>query len=232
MGNKWIQTFKFVYYKMCSAKLKKVKASDGIDALVDFTFSGCWELLKPGQVAEEIAKLVRLLDETKPKYVLEIGTGRSGGTLFLFSRVAACDATLVSVDFPGGKFGDSYPKRKVSFFKSFAQGQQKIHMIRADSHSPATLEKVKKIFGPNKLDFLFIDGDHTYEGVKRDFELYSGLVREGGIIGLHDIVRHPPETGCDVYRFWNEIEPKYESIDMVKDWNQKSCGIGVLKQKS
>jgi len=44
------------------------------------------------------------------------------------------------------------------------------------------------------LDFLFIDGDHTYEGVKRDFEMYSPLVRNGGIIAFHDIVKHPPET--------------------------------------
>ncbi len=36
-----------------------------------------------------------------------------------------------------------------------------------------------------KIDVLFIDGDHTYEGVKKDFELYSNLLSENGIIVIH-----------------------------------------------
>ena len=37
-----------------------------------------------------------------------------------------------------------------------------------------------------KIDFLFIDGDHSYEGVKKDFELYSKIISDNGIIVLHD----------------------------------------------
>jgi hypothetical protein len=37
-----------------------------------------------------------------------------------------------------------------------------------------------------KIDFLFIDGDHSYEGVKLDFELYSKLLNENGVIVIHD----------------------------------------------
>ena len=37
-----------------------------------------------------------------------------------------------------------------------------------------------------KIDFLFIDGDHSYEGVKKDFELYSKLLNENGVIMIHD----------------------------------------------
>lgn len=37
-----------------------------------------------------------------------------------------------------------------------------------------------------KIDFLFIDGDHSYEGVKADFELYSKLLTDRGIIAIHD----------------------------------------------
>ncbi len=36
------------------------------------------------------------------------------------------------------------------------------------------------------IDFAFIDGDHSYEGVKRDFELYSNLMSDNGIITIHD----------------------------------------------
>jgi hypothetical protein len=37
-----------------------------------------------------------------------------------------------------------------------------------------------------KIDFLFIDGDHSYDGVKLDFELYINLLSENGVIVLHD----------------------------------------------
>jgi len=38
-----------------------------------------------------------------------------------------------------------------------------------------------------KIDYLHIDGDHSYEGVKKDFELYSSIMSENGIITIHDI---------------------------------------------
>ena len=37
-----------------------------------------------------------------------------------------------------------------------------------------------------KIDILFIDGDHSYEGVKKDFELYSTILSENGVIIIHD----------------------------------------------
>jgi len=37
-----------------------------------------------------------------------------------------------------------------------------------------------------KIDFLFIDGDHSYEGVDRDFNLYKNILNENGIIAIHD----------------------------------------------
>jgi hypothetical protein len=37
-----------------------------------------------------------------------------------------------------------------------------------------------------KIDFLFIDGDHSYEGVKLDFDLYSTILSDNGVIMIHD----------------------------------------------
>jgi len=183
--------------------------------------------ISPIQINEEIAQLLNLLAELKPKTLLEIGTA-NGGTLFLFCQVAEPDATIISVDLPGGPFGGGYPEWRIPLYKSFTKEKQRLHLIRADSHDPKTLEIIKKILGDSKLDLLFIDGDHTYEGVKRDFEMYSPLVKKGGIIAFHDIVEHPPETGCEVSRFWNEIKHSYNYLEIVKSWNQKWAGIGVI----
>jgi hypothetical protein len=55
------------------------------------------------------------------------------------------------------------------------------------------------------------------------------LVKKSGIIAIHDIVIHPIETGVEVNRLWDEIkESKYEYTEIVSDWNQGTCGIGVL----
>ena len=37
------------------------------------------------------------------------------------------------------------------------------------------------------LDFLFIDGDHSYEGVKMDFDIWFPKLKSGGVIAMHDI---------------------------------------------
>lgn len=82
-----------------------------------------------------------------------------------------------------------------------------------------------------KIDFLMIDGDHSYEGVKSDFELYHKLVKKGGVIAFHDIKDTPlhHELHCHVSDFWSEIKnderfSAIEILDDVDDWG----GIGIL----
>ncbi|ADV64753.1 O-methyltransferase-like protein [Desulfurococcus mucosus DSM 2162] len=155
------------------------------------------KMIRPMQVREEITALLSLLESVKPRTILEIGTAR-GGTLFLFSRIASDDALIISVDLPGGLFGGGYPYLKTFLYRCFARTKQKIVLLREDSHSEETLSKVRKHLNGRGVDSLFIDGDHSYEGVKRDFEMYSPLVKKGGIIAFHDIVPGPPENvgGC------------------------------------
>jgi hypothetical protein len=45
-----------------------------------------------------------------------------------------------------------------------------------------------------KIDLLWIDGDHSYEGVKKDFELYSQIISDNGIIIIHDTDADYEET--------------------------------------
>jgi len=146
----------------------------------------------------------------------------------LFARVSSPDAVIISIDLPHGRFGGGYPEWKIPLYRSFATQKQKIYLIREDSHELSTLNMVKKILKGHKLDFLFIDGDHTYDGVKRDFEVYSESVSKGGIIAFHDICPHPPQTGCEVNKFWREIKDDYKHVELIKDYKKGWGGIGVL----
>lgn len=108
--------------------------------------------------------------------------------------------------------------------------------FREDSHQSQTLKKVKEYLNGEKIDFLFIDGDHTYEGVKKDFEMYAPLVREEGVIAFHDIVQdYSTRYGINtssctggVPIFWNEIKNNYRRNEIIKNPDQDGCGIGVI----
>ena len=90
------------------------------------------------------------------------------------------------------------------------------------------MREVSRLLGSDGLDILFVDGDHSYEGVKRDFEMYGPLVRNGGIIGFHDIVLGPSKDVGGVPRFWKEIKQDSRSVELVKDYTQGGFGIGII----
>ncbi len=210
----------------------KLKSISSAQEAIEFVFSNSFlaELIRPMQVREEIAELVKLVERLRPRTVLEIGTAR-GGTLFLWTRAAARDATIISIDLPGGLFGGGYPFLRSILYKNLGKDKQRIILLRRDSHDRKTLGIVRDLLGNRLLDFLFIDGDHTYEGVKMDYEMYSPLVRPGGIIAFHDIVPGPEELVGGVPRFWKELKekiPKDNYLEIVKDWNQGGYGISVL----
>jgi len=179
------------------------------------------------QVRSEIAELGTLLQAQAPMHSLEIGTNY-GGTLFLLCSLSPPGARIISVDLPGGRFGGGYPRRKIPLYRKFPRNGQRLWLVRADSHLPGTKQQVERILAGNRLDYLFIDGDHTYEGVKRDFQMYSSLVRSGGIIALHDIAKHQRNDDCQVDNFWNEVKQHYRYREIIENPDQGWAGIGVL----
>ncbi len=209
-------------------RIRNLERDSNPDTLIDYAYTGFHGLIRPLQSRSEIHRLLEILAKMKPGCIVEIGTAR-GGTLFLFSRIAAEDATLVSIDYPGGWFGGGYPVWKIPFFKSFALDKQKIYPVLADSHQDATLEKVNSIINPGQIDFLFIDGDHSYEGVKKDFEMYSPLVRKNGIIAFHDIALCSSKIVCEVNRYWDEIKTGYEYEEIIEEYNHQWLGMGLIK---
>jgi len=77
---------------------------------------------------------------------------------------------------------------------------------------------------------LFIDGDHSYDGVRADFENYAPLVRPGGLIAFHDVdsASHP---ASEVDRLWKQLRDLYDAreiIDTANDEQSGRYGIGVL----
>ena len=174
-------------------------------------------------------EILGLLDELRSrncKRLVEIGTAR-GGTLYLLLFNAPEDATVVSVDLPSGAFGAGYPHWKIPLFRTLPKRGQKLTLLRGDSQSEEMRDRVLHALG-GRADFILIDGDHTYEGAKRDFQLYSDILEPGGILAFHDIAPGPPEKVGGVPRLWQELKQQYAHKEFVADWSQGGYGIGIL----
>jgi cephalosporin hydroxylase len=186
------------------------------------------------QKPKELEAMVELVRDLEPGVVVEIGSAR-GGTLFAWAKSAPRDALMVSIDLPGGDFNfrgdDQYGKRNYERMADYKRDEQTLKFIKGNSQSDKTRDALLKILDGRLIDLLFIDGDHAYEGVKRDFELYSPLVRDGGLIGFHDVVNHPAEPLCQVDRFWNEIRDEFGGREFIEQHNYgypKWGGIGYI----
>lgn len=154
------------------------------------------------QHVDELTEFTRMIRARPPRAVLEIGTAQ-GGVFWLLCQLSTPDATLVSLDLPAEARHSGGERRDVDL-QGMKTGGQTVHAVYGNSHDAATLDRVRDLLAGTMLDLLFIDGDHTYDGVRQDYEMYRPLVRSGGMIAFHDIV-HTHWPGCQVDRFWGEL---------------------------
>jgi predicted O-methyltransferase YrrM len=182
--------------------------------------------LHASQVDSEILGLLRELRNRRCRRVVEIGTAR-GGTLFLLLQALPRDASVVTIDLPAGPVGAGYPHWKTALFHALRPVGQRLTLIRGDSQDPATQNRVREALG-GSADFILIDGDHSYEGARRDFELYMKILAPAGVIAFHDIVPGPSENVGGVPKLWQELRERYVHRELVADWRQGGFGIGLL----
>jgi predicted O-methyltransferase YrrM len=206
-----------------------VRRDPSIDESLEFAFgfSRGEVTVAPAQIRSEIEALLGMLSAHPPRTVLEIGTAR-GGTLFLLGRVATADARIASIDLPGGTFGGGYDRIWVPLLKMLPSRQQTLRLMRADSHDPRTHARARSWLTGEPLDFLLIDGDHRFDGVRGDFLTYGSLVRPGGLIAIHDIVPGDDEKVGGVPAFWKDVKRAYPTEELVQDWEQGGFGLGVV----
>lgn len=173
----------------------------------------------------EIYQAVDFIIEQNISNFLEIGTNQ-GGTFYAWT-CASNPGVRISIDIPHGEFGtNNFNQQQRNSILSGYPGN--CYFISNNSQDPLNLIKVEQYLKGEKLDFLFIDGDHTEEGVTKDFFLYKHLVKENGWIGFHDIKdsKFHHENNCFVDKFWNKISgDKIEFIDPSTGFG----GIGFIQ---
>ncbi len=184
------------------------------------------------QNLQEFEELLQEYIKLKPSKFIEIGS-LYGWTLQHFIHYGEDNSTALSIDLPVRAFvgpHDWRVEKQESNYKNvwplWAKAKKcKLHLIPDSSQKPETLENAKQIFDNQQIDFLFIDGNHTYHGVKMDYEMYGPLVRPGGIIAFHDIGKNE-EGGC--HKLWNEIKNTRAGYKEISHEPNEEKGIGVL----
>ena len=142
-------------------------------------------------VAHVVANELR--DEDQPFTYLEVGV-MHGGSMCI-AMAGANRGSFIGVD-PFGYYGaPEDPQTGVPVTKSMAArnistfGQQSFTLVDRYSTDPDVPPMVEKL-APHGIDLLMIDGDHSYEGAKADFELLGPSVTPGGIVLFDDYDSH------------------------------------------
>lgn len=178
------------------------------------------ECLKRGALQKrgELAAFLGLVANFMNPVIVEIGSD-AGGTLYGWRQLSN---RVYSISLHGGAFSSGAP------FESHGAV-----WLDGDSHLTENFDWLGERLDGQLIDVLFLDGDHTFEGVALDWNMYTPLVRPGGgVVALHDICWHGPEHPCQVDRFWADVTswPGVQTttfIDTPTNWG----GIGVVMRQ-
>ena len=161
------------------------------------------------QFPDELARLVCLLSAFAPfDAYLEIGTA-AGGTLRFLTETVQINQVVTIDNGEHAKF-------------SVWQEQNRAHISNltefiGNSHSPEVGEFLQGL--ETTFDLVGIDGDHTPEGVMKDWELIRPFIGPGSLVWFHDI-------NCldGVKQLWQQLRQVYTPL-----LETKGLGIGVLR---
>lgn len=169
-----------------------------------------------------------ILNAEKVRSYLEIGS-MYGGSLWRVAHSLPKGSRVVSVDFaidtPAAK-----PHLEDCVSELCKEGYD-AHFIYGDSRSQEVIEQAR-LLGP--FDCVFLDGDHTLEGVKSDWVNYGPM---GRLVGFHDIswnatwrssVPGRPFKAMGVPELWAELKAKHRHHEIRMHSPQNYYGIGIL----
>lgn len=162
-----------------------------------------------GEINPYIEPLIHLAREMQPKNILEIGIGYDAFSTHVW--IHECGANVTTVDKRDwGAFGHHFMEIHKERYK-FIEG-------RSEEVLPYAIKQGKK------YDLIYIDGDHAYEGCKRDILLCQQLLAPGGVIVMDDYGVTRGDTAVDIddqgRTVCDYFGVKEAADECFKDWKQ------------
>lgn len=152
---------------------------------------------------------------------LEIGN-LEGVSTYILSKALPIECQINMIDI-------KRIQTRIALIQKMRKQGHTVNQIIGDSSKAVTYSKLIEKLPPdyNMLDLLFIDGDHHLKAVRADFERYYPLVREGGMIALHDISPGIIQPQVGVPRYWKALKEKYPNhLECMNPKGRR--GIGAI----
>jgi len=135
---------------------------------------------------EGLLDLIKELGDNSDKTMIEIGSFVGESTVLFaqsFKKVIAIDPFLADYD-PADSTSNNFDFDNV--YQTYLDRTSPYSNIQT---LKMTSDEAAEILNEDMFDFIYIDGLHTYEGVKSDITNYLPLINKGGVIGGHDYVQ-------------------------------------------
>lgn len=185
-----------------------------------------WLFPEEGELLEKYAKEVQPFAD-----IVELGSYKGKSTVYLARSVVG----MVNVICIDTFMADATTANKEDTLDSFLFNTAEFNNIVTLPSRTGHIAKIMKANEhPARIALLFIDADHSYEGVKADFDNFSPFVAPGGVVIFHDAYgengeeQNTPWPG--VTRFCKELEanPKWKLVEKVR-----RCAVfrGVICQQ-
>ena len=166
-----------------------------------------------------------LICEIKPETVVELGT-HYGVSFFAFCEAADAFSSKTFIYAVDTWEGDPHAgKYKDEVYEKVQHHANLRHKLRARLIR-STFDEAAKYFGDKSIDLLHIDGLHTYEAVKHDYNTWLPKMKDNSIIIFHDINVREREFG--VWKLWSEIKENNTTHETA---NGHGLGILVIGKK-
>ena len=147
-----------------------------------------------GQLPKEFFEFLDWCKGQEISSYLEVGAREGLSARLLCEELGVDDVTIV--DLPDGPWGR--PETDSQLIDNMEELGIPYRIFFGDSKDPEIIEAVST----RRYDLVFIDGDHSYEGVKADYENYGPL---GNIVVLHDVNQQPNSKAYGPTRLFNEL---------------------------
>ncbi len=195
---------------------------DGIDQL-ELGDEQAWEpmrIVPPDPWTGHLSFAYWLIRQLRPTLLVELGTHSANSYFALCQALAATDPAgrAFAVDtWKGDEHAGHYDEDVFSGVSAFNNA----HFLAFSTLLRTTFNDARSYFADGSIDLLHIDGMHTYEAVRGDFELWSTALSPRSVVLFHDT--NVRERGFGVWRLWQELRAQYPSFEF-----HHSHGLGVL----